>query len=77
VCWQNLAENEWIVVPGAATQHVALPPLDPTAPGPFSLGERDQIATVLLAAAPSDVVIEPVAEALWMGTDVADSVAFL
>jgi SAM-dependent methyltransferase len=39
VCWQNLADNEWIMVPGAAAaQHVALPPLDdPTAPGPFSL----------------------------------------
>jgi SAM-dependent methyltransferase len=79
VCWQNLTDNEWIVVPGAAAaQHVALPPLDdPTAPGPFSLGERDRIATVLRAAALSDVVIEPIAEPLWMGPDVADTIAFL
>jgi len=79
VCWQNLADNEWILVPGAAAaQHVPLPPLDdPTAPGPFSLGERDRIATVLRAAALSDVAIEPIAEPLWMGPDVADAIAFL
>ena len=79
VCWQNLADNEWIVVPGAAAaRHVALSPLDdPTVPGPFSLGERDRIATVLHAAAIGDVGIEPLAEPLWMGHDVADAVTFL
>ena len=62
----------------ATPQHVSLPPLDdPTAPGPFSLGEPDRIATVLGAAAFTDVAIEPVAEPLWMGADVADAVAFL
>jgi SAM-dependent methyltransferase len=78
VCWQNLTDNEWItVVGGAAAQHVALPPLgDPTAPGMFSLGDRDRIAAVLRAAAFTDVSIDPVAEALWMGTDVVDAVAF-
>jgi SAM-dependent methyltransferase len=79
VCWQDLVDNEWIVVPGAAAaQHVPLPPPDdPTAPGPFSLGERDRIATVLRAAALSDVAIEPIAEPLWMGPDVVDTMAFL
>lgn len=79
VCWQNLADNEWIVVPGAAAaRHVVLPPLDdPAAAGPFSLGERSRIATVLRAAALGDVAIEPVAEPLWMGPNVADAIAFL
>lgn|SRR5574341_1842340 len=78
VCWQNLADNEWIVVPAAAAQHLALPPLDdPAGPGPFSLGERDRVATVLGAAQLTDIAIEPVAELLWMGPDVADTVAFL
>jgi SAM-dependent methyltransferase len=79
VCWQNIAENEWIVVPGAAAaQHVPRPPLDdPTAPGPFSLGERDRIATVLRAAALGDVAIDPIAEPLWMGRDVVHTIAFL
>jgi SAM-dependent methyltransferase len=79
VCWQKLADNEWIVVPGAAAaQHVALPPLDdPTAPGPFSLGDRDRIAAILRVAALRVVAIEPIAEPLWMGTDVVDAVAFV
>lgn len=79
VCWQNLAANEWIVVPGgAAAQHIALPPLaDPAGPGPFSLGERDHIAAVLGAAQLTDVTIDPVAEPLRMGDDVADTVAFM
>jgi hypothetical protein len=46
-------------------------------PGPFSLGERNRIATVLPAAALSDVAIEPIAEPLWIGPDVVDTVAFL
>jgi hypothetical protein len=79
VCWQNLADNEWIVIPGAAAAaHVALPPLDdPAAPGPFSLGDPDRIATVLRAAGLSEVAIDPIAEPLWMGYDVAGAVAFL
>jgi SAM-dependent methyltransferase len=79
VCWQNLVENEWIVVPGAAAaQHVTLaPPAEPTAPGPFSLGERDRIAAILRAAGLIVVAIEPIAQPLCMGDDIADAVAFL
>jgi SAM-dependent methyltransferase len=78
VCWQSLADNEWIVVLGAAAKHVAPPPLaDPTAPGMFSLSDRDRIASVLRAAAFTDLAIEPVAEPLWMGPDVVGAVAFL
>lgn len=79
VCWQKRDENEWIaVLCAAAAQYVALPADDdPTAPGPFSLGERNRIATMLHAAALSDVVIESITEPLWMGADVADSMAFL
>jgi SAM-dependent methyltransferase len=78
VCWQNLTDNEWIVVFGAAAaEHVALAPLDdPTAPGMFTLGDRDRVAAVLRAAAFTDVAIESVAEPLWMGADVVDAVAF-
>ena len=77
VSWQNPGDNEWVAVPGAAAAlHVDLLPLDdPAAPGPFSLGERERIATVLRTAGLSDVVIEPVAEPLWMGPDVVDTVA--
>jgi SAM-dependent methyltransferase len=79
VCWQNVTDNEWILVPGAAAaRHVALPPPgDPAAPGPFSLGERDRVAAVLRDAAFTDVAIEPVAEPLWLGPDVADALGFI
>ncbi len=79
VCWQNLADNDWVTVPAAAAaRHVALPPpQDPTGPGPFSLGERDRIAAVLGAAQFTDVTIEPVTEPLWIGSDVPDAAAFL
>lgn len=78
VYWQNLVDNEWIVVPGATAQDVGLPALDdPAATGPFSPGERDRIATVLRAAALSDVAIEPIAEPLWMGPHIIDAVGFL
>jgi SAM-dependent methyltransferase len=77
VCWQNLADNEWIVVPGAAAaQHVTLPSLDPAGPGPFSLGDRDRLAAVLGAAGLTGIGIEPLAEPLWVGHDVADAVEF-
>jgi SAM-dependent methyltransferase len=79
VCWQNLVDNEWITVPGAAVaQHIPLPPLDdPGSPGPFSLGDRQRLAAVPDAAALVDVAIESVAEPLWLGRDVADTVEFL
>lgn len=78
VCWQNLADNEWIVVPGAAAaQHITLPPLDVAGPGPFSLGDRDRLAAVLDAAGLTDIGIEPVTQPLWMGHDVADTIEFL
>jgi SAM-dependent methyltransferase len=79
VCWQNLADNEWIAVPaGAAARHVPLPPREnPTAPGPFSLGSRDRIVAVLRAAGLADVGIESVAQPLWMGADLADVLTFI
>lgn len=78
LCWQGPAHNEWIMIPGAAaSQHIALPPPDDsTGPGPFSLSERDRIDAVLGAAGLADIAIEPVAEMLWMGHDVADAVEF-
>ncbi len=79
VCWQNLVDNEWITGPGSAVaQQISLPPLDdPGSPGPFSLGDRQRLAAVLDAAGLIDVAIEPVAELLRLGRDVADTVEFL
>ena len=78
VCWQGLVDNEWVTVPaGAAAQHIPLPSLTELgSPGPFSLSDRHYLAAVLDAAGLVDVAIEPVAEPLWLGRDVADTVEF-
>jgi SAM-dependent methyltransferase len=78
VCWQGLVDNEWATVPAvAAAQHIPLPSLnEPGSPGPFSLSDRHHLAAVLDAAGLLDVAIEPVAEPLWLGRDVADTVEF-
>jgi SAM-dependent methyltransferase len=64
VCWQELAANEWLVVPGAAlAQHVPLPNFGgPGAPGMFALSDADGIRRTLsssgwrnIAVAPGDV----------------------
>lgn len=41
-------------------REIALPPLDPEAPGPFRLGDEDRLATVLRNAGFAEVLVEPV-----------------
>jgi SAM-dependent methyltransferase len=79
VCWQELAQNDWIVIPGAAAAaHVSLPPLpSDDAPGPFSLADPDRINAVLVAAGFQSIDIAPVEEALVLGASVEDTVGFL
>jgi SAM-dependent methyltransferase len=79
VCWQNLVDNEWITVLGSAVaQHIPLPPPDePGSPGPFSLGDPERLAVVLDAAGLINVDLQPVAEPLWLGRDVTDTVEFI
>lgn len=78
-CWQQLFENEWLMVPaGAALAHVPMPQLgDPNAPGPFALAEPDRVRSVLGAAGLADVELEPVTAPMWFGTDVDDAVGFM
>ena len=79
VCWQGPLDNEWITVPGlAAAPYVTLPdPGDPGAPGPFSLADPARLRDVLGAAGLDAVEIRALAEPLWMGDDVADTVEFV
>lgn len=78
VCWQRPADNEWIMILAAAIgRHIALPPPDDPEARGFSLGERDRIVAVLEAAGLTDATIEPVAEPLWLGRDIADTIAFI
>lgn len=81
VCWQPVLENEWMVVPiTAVAQHVPLPqPPAPGTPGPFSLGERDRIMTVLEGAGFRDAAIEPIDQPVLLagGGTVDDAVTFV
>jgi SAM-dependent methyltransferase len=78
VCWQEIARNDWITIPGAAAAaHVPLPPLaGGDAPGPFSLSDPGRINAVLAAAGFHRVDIAAVEEALVAGVTVEDTVAF-
>jgi len=79
VCWQEMAQNEWIAIPGAAAAaHVPLPPqASGDAPGPFSLSDPARIKAVLGQAGFRTVDIAPVEEALVLGATVEDTVGFL
>jgi SAM-dependent methyltransferase len=76
-CWQDLFQNEWMLVPGAAAaQHVGLPEMAPGAPGPFALADAGRVKHLLASARFQDVSLEPVARPLRVGSDVDDTVAF-
>jgi SAM-dependent methyltransferase len=80
VCWQNLADNEWVLVPGmAAAAHVPLPDVgEPGAPGPFALGDAERLRTLLTRAGFGDVRIQPLADSILLagGGTVDDAVDF-
>jgi len=52
-CWQHVAANEWMMVPGMAVLSVTdTPPVvpEPGRPGPFSLCDADRVRSILGAA---------------------------
>lgn len=50
VCWQELARNDWLLLPGlAAAQYLPLPEQS-GGPGPFSLADRDALDALLQSA---------------------------
>ena len=78
-CWQELARNEWLIVPiAAALQYVPMPELgDPGAPGPFSFADPARVGQILADAGWVDVRLEEVVRLMWMGESVEDTVAFM
>ena len=77
VCWQDLFQNEWMLVPGAAAaQHVGLPETEPGAPGPFALADAGRVDRLLASAGFQDVSLESIARPMRTGSDVEDTVAF-
>jgi ubiquinone/menaquinone biosynthesis C-methylase UbiE len=61
VCWQEMKQNPWMLVPmRAIAQVLTLPePPPPGAPGPFAFADPKRVRTLLEGAGFSDVAIEP------------------
>ncbi len=61
VCWRSPSENSWVTEPGQAVAEVLGPPapMDPDAPGPFSLASADRISSVLTEAGLVDIDVTP------------------
>ena len=80
-CWQPLAANPWLLVPGAAlAEH--LPPPDPApadGPGMFAFADPDRLRPTLAAAGWRDIEItsEHASILVGGGGSVADAVEFL
>ena len=79
VCWQDLARNDWIMVPaGGALTYVRFPDLGPEgAPGPFSLADPERIRRILTDAAFESIEISEVAEQMFLGDNATDATEFL
>lgn len=59
-CWQEIGQNPWMAIPGAAAmQHLerAAPP-DPSAPGPFAFADKERVHDLLEQAGFNNVVHE-------------------
>jgi len=79
LAWQDLAVNDWAMVPAlAALQHVPLPELDDTTQTQaFSLADPDHTTALLHQAGFTDIVLDPVTAPLWLGASVNDAVRYL
>jgi SAM-dependent methyltransferase len=69
VCWQQLPDNPWMLVPlMAAAPHLTLPPPPaPDAPGPFAFADRDRVRGILDHAGFTDVAFEDHRTTLTVG----------
>ena len=74
VCWRAAAENSWVTEPGQAVAEVLGPPapMDPDAPGPFSLASADRISSILTEAGLVDIDITAHDLPLSIGTGTTD-----
>ena len=79
VCWQDIFQIEWIIVPGgAAAAHVGLPDFGPPgAPGPFAFADQERIRQILETAGFRDIAIEAITRPMRVGEDADDVIAFI
>ena len=79
VCWQSPLDNPWASQGLQRVAEFADIPFggDPTAPGPFSLGDRDRLESVLADAGFTDLSITPRVATVHMGADASDAAEFL
>jgi SAM-dependent methyltransferase len=78
VCWQDLLDNEWMLIPGAAVATVlgSPPPMPgPGEPGPFSLSDPGRVHAVLDAAGFGSVVVTPHSDQIVISEDRIPEVA--
>jgi ubiquinone/menaquinone biosynthesis C-methylase UbiE len=71
-CWQNIFDNEWMLVPGSAVVAVtgSLPPMPgPGQPGPFSLADPAVVEALLDRAGFRSVEVVPHAERVVVNSD--------
>lgn len=65
-CWQELAANDWVLLPGmAAAEHLPLPA--PSGPGPFSLAAPGPLATLLETAGFIEVALSALELPMLLG----------
>jgi SAM-dependent methyltransferase len=78
-CWQELAANEWLLVPAlAALEHVPAPNLpDGDRPGPFSLADPQRLRTLLAGAGLTDLALTPLQRRLPLGRSAEDATTYL
>jgi SAM-dependent methyltransferase len=81
VCWQPMAANQWLLVPGAAlAEHVPLPDLgSPDAPGMFAFSDPDRVRALLAGAGWHEVAVMPASTSLLLagGGTLDEAVEFL
>lgn len=79
VCWQSPMENPWASRPlQIAGRFVDIPfGADPTAPGPFSLGDPKRLESVLADAGFVDIKLDARTSPARIGSDIDDAVDFL
>ena len=82
VCWQPLAANQWLLVPGAALAECVPPPVgfgSDDGPGMFAFADPDRVRAVLAAAGWRDIKITSEHRSILVGGGggVDDAVAFL